>query len=100
MNEPTRVTLRFDAISVSVECPHDAVDTETIRDAAMTAMGIGRRVRIIPRWKGTNQWDGPSFDVFVETLSDGEIEDDDRRERPEEFDLGLEWWQAWESDDE
>lgn len=99
MNNPTRVVVLFEEVTVTVECPHDAVDTETIKDAAMRAMGVGCPVRIIPRWNAGNQWDGPSFGVFVESLDDGEIQDDDRRERPDEFDRDLEWWRDWEADD-
>jgi len=92
MEETIKVTVQLTDVLVSIECPHEAVDTDTIHQIALEAIGQGGH-EIIPRWNGYDRADGPRFHVFVETIDDPEIQDDDRAEdAPEEFDLNCRWW--------
>lgn len=94
----TAVTVRFESVVVRVECPYNNVDTETILDVANRAINRQEPCWIIPRWEGLDRSDGPEFAAYVETLDDGEVEDDDRDETPEDFDATLAWWHEWVKD--
>ena len=92
MAEKTKVVVQLTDVWITVECPHEAVDTETIIDVATTAIRTGT-TKIIPRWNGSDQTDGPVFESFVEIIDDPEIQDDDRSEdAPDEFTPECRWW--------
>jgi len=88
----TRVTVLIREVAVTVDCPHNSVDDETIFEAAMTAIRSGETVGVVPRFNDGNPQNGPLFKAYVEVMDDHEIEDDDRAESPEEFDARLKWW--------
>lgn len=89
----TNVTVRLSDVLVSLELPHESVDTETIIESALESIQNNSRIKVIPRWNGVDRDDGPEFVAFIETVGDIDIEEDGRSEKPEEFDASLEWWQ-------
>lgn len=92
MKDTPRATLKFDDVTVTLELPHEAVDTETLIEAAHDAIRSGLTLRLTPRWNGMGRDDGPEFVAHVETLGEPTIEADDRTEKPEDFDQSLRWW--------
>ena len=74
------ITIRW-----TMEAPHDAVDTETIRLVILDALIA--RFSMIPRGSG------PVFDLITEAMdTDILIDEDDRVEEPAEFRTDLRWY--------
>ena len=91
LTEKISVTVQLTDVLVTIECPHEAVDTETILDVARAAVRTGGG-QLIPRWHGHDESDGPRFSTFVEICDEPEIQDDDRVDAPEEFEPDCRWW--------
>jgi len=94
-DEKTTVTVQLTDVLVTIGCPHDSVDTETIMELANQAVMNNTFRHLIPRWQGNDSTDGPVFEVSVEILDEPEIQDDDRENQPEEFSADLDWWQDY-----
>ena len=89
----TRVTVQLTDVVVTVECPHEAVDTETIMEVVHTFINRGV-LEIAPRWEHDNRENAPVFKAYAEVVDDPEIQDDDRSDdAPDEFDADCRWWQ-------
>jgi hypothetical protein len=88
-----RVSVRLEDVYVYIDCPHDSVDDETIRQVVADLLRQNARVDIKPRWNADGS--GPVFRCEMEPpLADQdewEIEDDNRADAPGEFSAELQW---------
>jgi len=95
MADKTNVSVRLDGVTVRVECPHESVDDETLKDIVMEAMKVGEVQYLSSHICGPiiHPDDRPEFRVLVDAFEhDIEIEDDDRIDAEELFDTDLQWW--------
>lgn len=91
-NHKPGVTLILDEVMVSLVLPHGRVDTETLIETAMAVISNGKSVRIVPRFDSDTPGDGPEFEAYIEVMTDPTIIEDEREEKPDEFDPSLKWW--------